>query len=308
MGYGTTASGTYATALGYSTKASGTSSTSMGDTTTASGLCSTAMGASTNASGSYSTALGSGTKANGSYATAMGLGTVASGSYATAIGRTITASGTNSLGIGLAYHNPNWMLTSNNVMSIMGGKVGIGTVSPTSTLQVVGDVNTSGKYKYSSPKTYYLQIPTAAFTSINDGWDDWINAGSFIYLTDVSQKQLVCPVNLPNGSTVTKFSIYGYNNDTINSMTTTAILIERALSDPSDWYDSPTHMAYIYFTPPYAGDTIQTASTTSISYAMINNQYNQYYIWVFLNSAVDNSLQLRFYGCSIAYTMDTVAP
>jgi DNA-binding transcriptional MerR regulator len=64
MGGGTTASGSYSTAMGYSTNAIGNHSTAMGSSTTASGSYSTALGYQTTASGNYSTAMGKSVSTN----------------------------------------------------------------------------------------------------------------------------------------------------------------------------------------------------------------------------------------------------
>jgi hypothetical protein len=137
LGYKTTASGWSSTAMGNSV-ASGRLSTAMGGHTTASGTASTAMGAGTTASGEASTAMGSHTTASGKASTTMGFGTVASGEYSTAMGRSITAQGSLSFGIGLDYKYPRWEITQDNTMAIMGGNVGIGTVSPSTKLHVNG--------------------------------------------------------------------------------------------------------------------------------------------------------------------------
>nr|WP_310588672.1 tail fiber domain-containing protein [Jiulongibacter sediminis] len=100
MGYSTSASGDYSTAMGRSTTATGSFSTSMGRSTIASGDYSTAMGYYTSASGNYSTAMGRSTIASGVYSTAMGYYTSASGNYSTAMGQYATASGYNSTAIG----------------------------------------------------------------------------------------------------------------------------------------------------------------------------------------------------------------
>jgi hypothetical protein len=115
--------GNFAIAMGFGTKATSNYSTAMGKYTIASGLSSTAMGWGTTASGSASTAMGEDTTAGGHFSTAMG--------------RRITVNGDYSVGIGLGttLHT----VTSDNVMAIMGGSVGIGTTSPSYLLDVSGD-------------------------------------------------------------------------------------------------------------------------------------------------------------------------
>ena len=108
MGYGTSASSNYSTAIGKYTKASGLTSTAMGWGTTASGTCSTTMGEGTTASGSFSTAIGRAIKVNANY----------------------------SVGIGLS--KTPYTVAFDHVMSIMGGKVGIGTTTPSFSLDVSG--------------------------------------------------------------------------------------------------------------------------------------------------------------------------
>jgi len=141
MGSNADASGSQSTAMGDGTTASGISSTAMGDGTTASNTASTAMGDGTLASGVASTAMGENTIASGSPSTAMGKGTTASGSGSTALGNSITVSGTDSFGIGL--DGSSNTLSQSNTMSIMGGNVGIGTITPSAALEVVGSIETT---------------------------------------------------------------------------------------------------------------------------------------------------------------------
>lgn len=141
MGDQTIASGSESTAMGIQTTASGIRSTAMGVTTTASEFASTAMGFLTTASGDASTAMGRETQASGNYSTAMGVETIASGRYSTALGSGITAQGIGSVAIALS-NAGGVVLSQNNTMAIIGGKVGIQNLSPTHML----DVGQSGAY------------------------------------------------------------------------------------------------------------------------------------------------------------------
>jgi hypothetical protein len=149
MGYGTTANGWYGSvAMGSGSTTNGWwGSIAMGAGTTASGSHgSIAMGTGTTAGGNYgSTAMGYMTTADGNYGSiAMGYNTLASGRSSTAIGNTIEVSGQNSVGIGLAYDSTPPEISQSNTMAILGGYVGIGTVSPTYKLHVIGDFGFSG--------------------------------------------------------------------------------------------------------------------------------------------------------------------
>ncbi len=170
LGANTVASGHYSTAMGYKTTASAFYSTAMGTETTASGDGSAAIGKGTVASGHYSTAMGMTTEATGTMSFALGLNTeatgdssLASGVMSRAYGDASTAMGEDtsakahastamghgivvgenadySFGIGLSAPTTDPEITLPSTMAIMGGKLGIGTVSPATTLEVSGTV------------------------------------------------------------------------------------------------------------------------------------------------------------------------
>jgi hypothetical protein len=317
MGVGTIASGSFATAMGVATVASGSCATTMGWQTTANGSCSTALGNMTIASGYGSTAIGVGTLASstqstamGGYttasgvgSTAMGVGTIAHGNFSTAMGQRITVNGWGSLGIGLAYHSPNWFVNSSNAMSIMGGNVGIGTTSPSAPLDINGNVKTSGDYKYSSPKTYYLNIPAAAFTSLYASGYNYYNTGAYTYQLSGPSTTLVCPVNLPQGAIVTEFRTYTYDNNATYNVELISSLYTQTLT-LGVW----DLMAKEWLNTSGSSYNIQPTIDTTIQYATIDNSNNQYWIYINFDANTNNNINLRFYGSRITYTMDTIAP
>jgi hypothetical protein len=96
-----------------------------------------AQGRGTRATGAYSSASGYFSVASGDTSTASGYEATASGIRATAIGRGLTVSGTDSVGISLNNLNGT-TVSADNVLSIMGGNVGIGTTSPAAMLDIAG--------------------------------------------------------------------------------------------------------------------------------------------------------------------------
>ncbi len=136
FGNNTTASGEYSNSFGTGTTASGPYSTAMGFHTTASGTYSLATGSRTTSSGEATTSMGYWSTASGRYATAIGAWHLASGDYSTALGYMIGVQGEFSFGIGL--NSAYYAINQDNTMAIMGGNVGIGTVTPSYLLEVNG--------------------------------------------------------------------------------------------------------------------------------------------------------------------------
>lgn len=122
-------------ATGYNTKASGYCATSLGYNTSATGNHSLSAGNGAIASGGASTSIGFGTIASGVASTALGSGTIATGDFSTSIGTGIEAEGYYSIAIGLN-EQTGTSVSQESTMAIMGGKVGIGTVSPSATTEV----------------------------------------------------------------------------------------------------------------------------------------------------------------------------
>jgi len=124
-------------AMGASPKARGIGSTAFGYFPKAEANYSTAFGYYTTASGWYSTAMGAVTRASGEYSTALGYNTRATGDYSFAMGSLIEARGDYSVAIALS-DQTGVIVTQDNTMAIMGGKVGIDEIAPTAELQVGG--------------------------------------------------------------------------------------------------------------------------------------------------------------------------
>lgn len=148
-----TATGNYAMSYGFYSYAVGDSSLSLGETSVANGTGSIAIGTGAASYGDGAAALGTSSRASGAYSVVLGrkarTGTGYAGSggnYSMAIGLGDPAgaapyvSGTSSLGIFMGDQS-GMAVTSDNVMAILGGNVGIGTSTPASKLHVVGAIN-----------------------------------------------------------------------------------------------------------------------------------------------------------------------
>jgi hypothetical protein len=130
IGLNVTSSGGYSTAVGVDSTASGSRSHVFG-AGTASGTQSTALGADVNASGTGATALGFDVASSGTYSVGIGAGD--------ATGARPVVSGNNSVGVFMGDQSGVNVSTA-NVMSILGGNVGIGTTAPAAKLDVEGTI------------------------------------------------------------------------------------------------------------------------------------------------------------------------
>jgi hypothetical protein len=108
----------------------GNYSFALGTNVTASGVNSIALGSSSVASDVGSIVIGNLSTSSGLGSIAIGENVTSSGIVSTALGKSMNVSGDYSFGIGLDVSFVPYSVTGDNIMSIMGGNVGIGTTSP----------------------------------------------------------------------------------------------------------------------------------------------------------------------------------
>lgn len=145
---------------------SGDYSSAFGMGNTATGAYASALGFVAEAHGDNSTSIGSFTKAYGNYSTALGYMSESHGAYSLSFGRSMKVYGTHSVGIAL--NTSGYSLNQNNTFSIMGGRIGIGTLTPGTPLAIAGLTGTtSGAYlRIYNNNVYYYSSSRATKTNI----------------------------------------------------------------------------------------------------------------------------------------------
>lgn len=154
------ATGTHSVSLGSFSLASGDSSTTLGLSNEASGIASISIGAANVASGNVSFATGSTNTTSGTRSYAFGFGHNVTSQDGMAFGLFFTVTGQNAIGIAL--DNAGYTLAQNNTMAIMGGVVGIRTVTPKATLDVAGSL----RLNYVQTATDYNVLVSDYFVEI----------------------------------------------------------------------------------------------------------------------------------------------
>lgn len=137
VGINNAAQGNASIAMGMDNLAGKDQSIALGTNSHSTGQHTVAIGTQAQASGLSAIAVGQGAQAAGKNAIAIGKGAKASGEESVALGNNATVNGWKSVGIGLS--GQAFDLQQHQSMAIMGGKVGIGTVTPVSTLHVAGN-------------------------------------------------------------------------------------------------------------------------------------------------------------------------
>ncbi len=188
IGNGAIASGTQSLAIGLSASASGFNSIAVGRSASASGDDGIAVGEFASASGPLSVAIGSDATSSGFNSMALGKDVAGSGINSTAIGSDTEALAANSIVIGigpgatdrLINNIPNSFMigfqkTPRFFINLADGNVGIGTTSPLTKLDVVGNVNASRYYdrdttgRYLDPDGISLLSATNFFGPVDFG-------------------------------------------------------------------------------------------------------------------------------------------
>jgi hypothetical protein len=188
------------------------------------------------------------------------------------------------------------------------GQVGINTLDPDRQLHVNGYVRIASRYEYSNDKTGYLSIPAAAFTQTTSYDDDYYNFypdGGFGYIGSGSgtyDVDLMCPVYLPEGATITKFTVFYYDNDDDAGE---FINLDFKLKSKNNEYTNTITMGHVSKVSTDS-ENIQNVYDTVSGFVDVNYNTFQYYISGTWEQVGTTGSTLRFYGCQIEYTLEEV--
>ena len=170
------------------------------------------------------------------------------------------------------------------------------------------DLRVTGEYAYSSPRTYYLNIPPAAFVPTGTSDETWVTDVDRAYISGGGGSspfsvQVVAPVMLPQDATVTGFRLY-YYDDSVLSLSISGYLSRSRVTSTR----SVVQLATIGSTTSTGDDnTIDYVEDTSISYAAVENQDYQYAVYAsFVVPGSTIGSALSFCGARVTYTVDRV--
>jgi hypothetical protein len=178
--------------------------------------------------------------------------------------------------------------------------LGIGVTSASEKLDVSGNVEVTGEYKYASAKTQYYSVSAAAFnltdgnsttyvSGFASGNSKWVSGG-----VTTSDAVLTAPINLPNGCTFTNLQATVWDTDGTYEVSMELVRVtlgSTTVSTLSTTTSSGT---------TYSSGITNLTSSTSVT---IDNATYAYYLK--FNTKQSNS-SLRIINVKITYTVDKV--
>lgn len=181
--------------------------------------------------------------------------------------------------------------------------VGIHTSTPDEELEVIGDIMISGDYKYSSAKTFYLQIPVAGFQI--DSQTDYFDCSSVLGKCFFEENEsielysgtLYSPLYLPNGAYITEFRLYFWD-----SSSTADLMIYGDIYAFDLERNSKTSIAQISSERTNTDSGLISIVDDDIWGYEINPENKQYWVRVSFWTEGPPS-GLAFYGCRITYEL-----
>lgn len=176
---------------------------------------------------------------------------------------------------------------------------------------MTGDLSTTGDYLWDSPRTFYLSIPGSQFVPSNNSdaallGKLWQRLTGSIWVTTCSfpcSVNFEAPLHLPQGAVLQSATVYAYDDDPATDATFIVNPVRRDLSSTSG-EGIFAGGGGIFLTTTGASTSMQTASSTPVpGREVVDNQTYAYDIDLNLSFPAAGSLNLRFFGAQIAYTL-----
>lgn len=216
-------------------------------------------------------------------------------------------------------NHPLYFSTNNNsnplapsMVILTNGNVGIGTNNPSEKLHVIGNARISGLggngVKFirvnntgilsSTPQVSYLNIPRAAFLSINGNMIGVNTNNGGVYCTGNTIGSLEAPINLPDGSVITNVAAYYADNSPKNVKVQ---LYRRAYTA-----NTATLLGSLSSTGAAGNMDINTTDVDINTDNVIDNNNYVYYIRVFAIAVVNNNDITTTWGDGTTLTINQV--
>ncbi|MFH0879209.1 MAG: hypothetical protein V2A34_05815 [Lentisphaerota bacterium] len=208
-------------------------------------------------------------------------------------------------------HN-DWMELKASQFYFRTGDVGIGTTNISSgvKLGINGDLETSGDYMFTSPRSGVLNLPAPIFQYRWSGSDETpsYESGQYVYCTAYGSPvspyilYFFAPVQLPHGVVVTNFTAYYYDDSSATNVAVSATLRRRPIIGSTTY-----QMAGCSTNSSGRSTNVLSFFQSSIVSGTIDNNSYMYSVNVSWTPG-ETGDNLRFYGARIEYEASALSP
>ena len=182
------------------------------------------------------------------------------------------------------------------VLDFANNRVGVGTQAPAHSLDVGGDVEVDGEYRYAQARTFSRVVASAEFRPVSG---TWVETGVYGYATNANAVTLYARPDLPQGAVVTALRCYYYDAAAGDIDDFDSFFVRR----PLDSVTTTDTLTSIHNPVDTADAQIRSIEATGSE--TIDNSANDYFVRItydLLDGSPGGPSQ-RFYGCRIAFSM-----